>query len=66
MFLSSFLFLTFDRQSGVRHHAQAFLGDELAGGTADAVGFVVDAHQGCPQVIDKNPFSYISFSLGSE
>lgn len=32
---------------------QTFLGYKLAGGTAYAIGFVVDAYESCPQMVYK-------------
>ena len=39
-------------EGGVRHRAQPFLGDQLARNAANAIGLVLDAHQGVLQVHD--------------
>lgn len=45
--------LGFDTLGGVRHLHQPFFGDEAARGLADAVGFVLDAHERHFEVADE-------------
>ncbi len=46
-------FLGFHGKGRVRDQAEPLLGDELAGDAADAVGLVLDAHEGGLEVLDE-------------